>query len=286
VFLSSEAQTADGDRIAIYLDSVSTTQAVIEHPATQAEPLESMRYLPAGVHRLRVESTGNPRHQSLVVRTMPELLYIRMCDQPGEPPNYRNLQVMLGGHVIPNYPIMTWDYLWPDMLRNCNSLSASYGARSRFKEKDRADAWKESGRKVMYEQVTPGIGSGTVTADSAYKFWSERDAFTDPRCDVIGMDEFGSYKQDKFDAWTEALRRLRANPKTADTQFLRSTITVATTENMRWNLPECWPARATSSGWKPICTKFRSGTPDPTSIQTYAATWMRGMSWFRVSGSA
>ena len=220
IFLSSGAETADGDQVDIYLDAVSREQPVIEHRAGEPETLESMRYLPAGEHRLRVQSTGGPNHSSLVVRTMPELLYIRMCDQPGEPPNYRNLQLMFGGHVIPNYPIYTWDYLWPDVLRNCNALSASYGARGRFKEPDRADGWRASGRKIMFEQVVPGIGGGTVTADSAYEYWMDRDPFNDPRCDYIGADEFGSYPRQKFDAWTEALRRLRANPDTADTQFL------------------------------------------------------------------
>lgn len=220
LFLSSEADTTEDDQLNIYLESVSAEKPVVQHHAGKERTLESMRYLPEGVHRLRVESSGNPKHKTLVLRTMPELLYIRLCDQPEEPPNYKNLQVMFGGHVIPNYPIMSWDYLWPDMLRNCNALSASYGARSRFKEPDRAAAWRESGRKIMFEQVIPGIGNSSVTADSAYEYWLERDPFSDPRCDYIGADEFGAYSRQKFDAWSEALRRLRQDPETAGTQFL------------------------------------------------------------------
>lgn len=220
VFIASTAPIQGNNRISIYLDAVSSDLPILIHTPQTEKTLESMRFLPAGDHRLRIEAKGRQSDQSLIVRTMPETLYIRMCQQPGEPPSSTSPVNAWGGHVIPQLPLMTWDWLWNDVLRNCNSLSAHYGARSRFVEKDRARAWKTSGRKIVYEQVVPGIGSSPIDAESAYKYWAERDPLNDPLCDTIGADEFGSYSKEKFDAWTEALQRLRREGRFDDKQFM------------------------------------------------------------------
>jgi hypothetical protein len=219
LFISSSARAGGEDGVDVYLEAVSRERPILVHGVDAEPTLESMRKLPAGEYALRIDHQGKPRHDSLVVRTMPETLHIRMCRQPDEPPGAA-LQQRWGAHVIPNFPLMDWDWLWPDVLRNCNVLSAHYGARSRIVEKDRAGAWQKSGRKILYELVVPGVGSGTVTADSAYSYWTERDPYTDPRCDIIGVDEFGSYDAQKFGSWIEAQKRIRAHETYGKKQFL------------------------------------------------------------------
>jgi len=215
VFIASEADVPASGAVRILLDGGpgeapkpcgpgwrpdKSGLAIIANEPGPAGPVEAMRLLPAGKHELTVRCDGGARLQSLVVRAIPELLY---CQFQADP------------HVSEHGPY-DWDFLQRYVLPHCTTVIGSPAEQYR----PYVEEWKRQGRHWIIACGVPGLSrDATVTADEAEKYWGEHMAFHDSLADGVIADEFGGGDNEKYLAWTEALRRLQRDPRLAGKTF-------------------------------------------------------------------
>lgn len=191
VFFASAA-AAGGGRTEVSLQRGASEDRLLVHEVGRERALEAMRWLRAGEYSLEVRGSGERALTSLVVRAIPELVY---CKFPSNP--------QVTGHGL-----FDWDFLQKYLLPNVNCIVGT-GDRS---QQPYVEQWKKAGRKWIVECPLPGLaGDATITTDEAYKFWAANPGYADPSLDGIIVDEFCGGDLQKYDAWTEALRRLIAN---------------------------------------------------------------------------
>jgi hypothetical protein len=155
---------------------------------------ETMRFIPAGVHRLRLSVRGRARCGRLIVRAVPTLAY---CQYRADP------------HVAPFGPYDI-SFLRKYVLPQCNTIIA--GSDPSYRPV--MEQWKQAGGQWIVCVPAPGIGGdGKLTADEVEKAWRGGVGMQDPLADGIIVDEFGPGEQPQYAAYTEALRRIAADPK-------------------------------------------------------------------------
>ena len=186
VFLASTAQGAAAFPATVRLDGKPL------HTHTAPGTLEAMRLLTKGRHTLTVEPLGG--HVRLVARAVPELVFSKFGAHP---------------HVH-EYGKYDWAFLQKHVLPNLNVLVATGAAdQERFLKQ-----WRAQGRRVLVECGVPGLrAKEAVSADEAERYWSGHKGMTHPLLDGVLADEFFGGDSAKYAAWTEAARRIRANPK-------------------------------------------------------------------------
>jgi len=198
VFIASEAEVPASGAVRILLDG--GPGEVIANEPGPAGPVEAMRLLPAGKHELAVRCDGGASLRSLVVRAIPELLY---CQFQADP------------HVS-EYGPYDWDFLQRYVLPHCTTVIGSPAEQYR----PYVEEWKRQGRHWIIACGVPGLSrDATVTADEAEKYWGEHMAFHDSLAEGVIADEFGGGDNEKYLAWTEALRRLQRDPRLAGKTF-------------------------------------------------------------------
>ena len=203
VFISTTAAVEDGAKVYVSLDADPPGRAVIVHEAGSAETLETMRYLSAGEHTLRLRWQGKAPVTHIIVRAVPEIIYCKFGANP---------------HVT-EYGPYDWSFLSRHILPNVNTIVGS-GA-----EADRryVEEWKARGGRWIVECGLPGLRAESVTADEAYAYWLSNPGFQDPLLDGVIVDEFGgaisARESRKYRAWAEAVDRLYADPTRAEKRF-------------------------------------------------------------------
>lgn len=198
-FSSTAADPKGGGTMQVNLIRGTSREAVIEYQAGAAQTQEAMRWLPAGHYMLNVEGADRPSLANIIVRAIPELIY---CKFPSNP--------QVTGHGL-----FDWSFLQKHLLPNINCIVGTGAPEHRpFVEQ-----WKKEGKKWIVECPLPGLATDTITADEAYKAWSENPGYADPSLDGVIVDEFGGGDILKYEAWTEGLRRLIANEKFRDKSF-------------------------------------------------------------------
>lgn len=161
---------------------------------------EAMRWLSAGEHKLSLrvrDRRGLPR---VVVRATPTLGY---CAFPANP------------HVAPFGPY-DWAFLQKHVLPHCNLIVGNCAAEFRPLMQE----WKKRGGKWIAHASVPGLDGKPVTAEEVEKAWSGNPGMTEPLADGIIVDEFGPGDQPNYAAWTEAARRIAANPELKGKLFI------------------------------------------------------------------
>jgi hypothetical protein len=173
---------------------------------------EAMRWLAAGEHQLRLKVPAGQAGPRAVVRAIPTLGY---CAFPANP------------HVAPFGPY-DWAFLQKYVLPHCNLIVGNAAPEFRpFMEE-----WKKRGGQWIAPASVPGLGGQPVTAEEAEKAWSENPGMTEPLADGIIVDEFGAGNSPHYAAWTEAVRRIAANPQLQG----------------KWFIPYCYGAMYGASG--------------------------------------
>ena len=177
---------------------------------------EAMRHLTAGIHRLSI--AGHP--SGLIVRKIPELQHA-----------FYNAGDMWN---LKHGPFDDWNYLQRHVLTNINVV-ISGGARNppgfaeskraglrwisnpegtaHFAREDHVREWKQLGRHWLTTIVNPFRQRTEVTADEAYKAWSQAVGLNHPLMDGVIVDEFGGGDQPKYGAFRKAVERIYANPR-------------------------------------------------------------------------
>ncbi|MDO8473545.1 MAG: hypothetical protein Q7T05_06990, partial [Dehalococcoidia bacterium] len=78
VFVSFAGTARKGSRAFVAIDSTNRDDAIIMCEPGGAKTAETMRYLPAGEHRLVVRWEGRPSRSHIIVRSVPEILYAEL----------------------------------------------------------------------------------------------------------------------------------------------------------------------------------------------------------------
>ncbi len=163
-------------------------QPLLESQAEQT-PVETMRFLPAGRHRLRIE--GQP--SELVVRAVPALFY----------------NVYQTGTQIVPFGVQTWDLLeklyWPA----CNMIEGH-----RIYEEETA-RWRAMGRQWVLPVGVPEPPQGQPrTIELLWEHWRQSPGYSHPLANGMQIDEFtGRYSDAEYALFAEAVRRLAGDPK-------------------------------------------------------------------------
>ena len=157
--------------------------------------LETMRFLPAGAHQLRLQTERECRVSKLVVRSIPEILYSiygRKCHVPQWGP-YDDL-AYLERHILKN--VNTLVFGWT------GTVPESFGKQ-----------WKQRGGRWLVKcGVVRGTKEKPLSAATALTHLQGRRGFKDPLSDGVIADEFGN--SEPFCAYyAAALRKLKADPQ-------------------------------------------------------------------------
>lgn len=169
VFFRTSAQLANGDTLRVFLTPgpEKAGAPLIFHkgggPATQ----EAMRYLPKGTYKLRLSAVGRARLTSLIVRTIPELIYASYRADPH----------------LKAYGPYDWGFLKRvGMLDSCNVISATG-------PKVVPSDWVKQGKRIVHHASVPGLNGKKISAEEVYQYWSKVDRAV-PESNGITMDEF------------------------------------------------------------------------------------------------
>ena len=196
VFVSSTAEIGDGGKVLILIDSEEEENAVIIHEPKSSKLLETIRFLPAGKHRLIAKSSGAARLKHLIVRSIPESFYGNFGYQI---------------HV-PQYGPFDWEFLKKSgMLDNITTIISGRDTAERIEEfLPHVKEWKGMGRRWVVETGVPSGKSGEATAE----FWSKNVGFQHPLLDGVIVDEFVPSRIDQNkDAYAFAIKKLSTDFK-------------------------------------------------------------------------
>jgi hypothetical protein len=191
------------DIVKISIDDAGKEDAVLNYQFGDATTKETMRYLSAGEHKLRIWFPEQPELatldiRNLIVRAVPAMIY---CNFPCSSRGYHG--------------VYGKEFLAKDVLPNINTIVGEGGAQYQYLQK----WWKERGGQWYLEQNIPSFSKGTpdlpdpLTADAVYDYWTKSTGFTNPYLDGILADEFlwRSNQIPDFPAYIEAVTRISQN---------------------------------------------------------------------------
>jgi len=190
VFISSTADIRPADTMRLCVGGESREKAAIVHESGKAKTQEAFRFLRAGERTIEVLSSGRPKLARLIVRAVPETIY---CQFPQNP------------HVS-EYGTYDWEFLKKHVLHSANTIVGGASP----EQKPYIEEWKRQGRRWITACGVPGLSSDApITAEEAYRYWSGIAGYRDPLLDGVIADEFVGAPAEKYEAWAQAIARLR-----------------------------------------------------------------------------
>ncbi len=175
-------------QVSVSLDS----KPLHRHVAGTAETLESMRFVKAGKHAVKVAAEGEAALELLDVRAVPEIQHSRYPS---------STQYVKQGLKY------DWEYIKPRILPNVNTIISSgfpEEAEPHLRE------WKQRGGKwisYMGRAAYRGDKDAEEGAEVCAQFYATRPGYSHAMLDGVLVDEF--YKpQDPYEMYAAAIRRL------------------------------------------------------------------------------
>jgi len=196
VFVSS--QESEGARVV--LTRPDREDVLVSHQAANHAPLEAMRWLPRGDHRILVNDRGGRMPGRLIIRAIPELIFAKFGAHP---------------HVK-EYGLYDWGFLGRHVLPHLNTMVGNGSEEQR----PFAEEWQGHGKRWITESGVPGLRNGEpVDPDEVFRFWTGQPGMSDPLLDGIIADEFWAGDLPQYPGWTEAVRRINAADGLRDKSF-------------------------------------------------------------------
>ncbi|HEV8069417.1 MAG TPA: hypothetical protein VGP76_16880 [Planctomycetaceae bacterium] len=213
------ATTCQGNgTVDVFLDDSPKSDALIRYRATARNPVEGVRFVKKGAHRIHVDCSASARVDRLVVKAIPELIHSGLGYDP----------------AIKSFGHYDMAFLERDILPNVTTLIVPHNIKL---PQPMIDDWHRQGKRFIAEV---GVSSTANTADEHAAYWSGL-LDTVPFADGIIIDEFiinrpssrtartprnppaGSPRssrraeeQEKYQAYEKALKQLRANSRHKD----------------------------------------------------------------------
>jgi len=159
----------------------------IELVKTPDGPAEAMCFVSAGVHTIRVAKATR-----LVVRSVPELIYSALGDNP---------------QVTPYGPF-NLEFLNRYVLSNVNCLVVNNpDAHRGFLRR-----WRQQGKRAIND-VSAAPYFHKYSAEKAYAFWTSTPGMTHPLLDGIIVNEFSGSEGREYEAMSECVRMIFGSDK-------------------------------------------------------------------------
>jgi hypothetical protein len=176
-------------KLYVALDPAPGEAARIVHEKA-GETIESMRFLPAGKHRLVLRADLCGATVKVVVRAIPELAFIKYGYHPWNSA----------------YGPYDWAYLQKNVLPDINVMVGCGVAA----EKPFVESWKAQGRKWYHEVDSvgnPAYVKVSPSAETVFASMREFAGFKDPAYDGVLVDEFGEFCPTPagFDEWSKVV---------------------------------------------------------------------------------
>jgi len=158
---------------------------------------ESMRFLPAGEHKLILRSEGACRIETLVVRSIPEILSHEYIGEP-----------------FIKLDMSPWDFIEKYVMRNVNTfIVAPSDLDHPFFQK-----WQANGGRWRWLTAVTARNEkdgNTLTVAQVYEYLSTTAGFLSPLVEGMIVDEFGG-SEPVLPNYGDALRKLRMTPEFKD----------------------------------------------------------------------
>lgn len=193
VFVSFSGTGNGSSGVLAFLDAGNEPLVWRKNPDTAA--LESMRYLAAGKHVVRLKAVAENDKVSgrLDVRAVPEIAY---CYYPTNP-------------HIGEYGPYDWGYMTQHVLSHVNTLITRSAV-----PKDEFDSWLQEGRHWIANASLPGLSEPEPpSADDVYIAWASNVCVKEAGYSGLMVDEFLDSSVGHYAAWSEAVQRLIALPE-------------------------------------------------------------------------
>jgi hypothetical protein len=187
VFFATSAPVSDDDEIEVAISGSGGDGMVLHHASGGAPNQEAMRFLSKGSYVLRIKTRGSSRPDRLVVRAIPALgvAYLTHSTYP---------------HAF-HYGAYDWQFLEDHhLLENLNIVNVGTWEWSLTSNA----AWRRQGKKII-----SNISKSWESAEALAKTWG--DIIRHPLIDGTTIDEFHGGESGSYDAWIEAVRRIRAD---------------------------------------------------------------------------
>lgn len=198
IYITIDATLSKADRVWITLaDDLSEKPVLSITSQMQTDKSrETMRFVKAGSYKIRIWNKGTPHVHSVIVRSIPEIIF------------YRVLFLRKAKHNYDFVQIYQWDYLTQNILDNYNVIVSNVDEEYH----PYIAEWRKRGRKWL----AAGGLSWADTVDGVYEEWGT--LMENPLYDGIIIDEFGwSPKHfQKYPLWSETMKRIKNNPVCED----------------------------------------------------------------------
>lgn len=186
IHLSLKAETP-GDAFLEILDADDESGTVLlRKDGASDTPVETMCWMTAGEHRLRLRGPGVESVDALTVRAMPETHFVRYPQEPH----------------YPELGVFDWAWLKAHVLSSVNTVVGTADEKS----SPMIDEWTRSGRKFIAYGSLPH--DTDLTGQTAFEYWWKNPGFQDPRLSGMIADEFNGRQNRWYPAWIEGMRLL------------------------------------------------------------------------------
>lgn len=208
VFTSFGGEFNPGEAVQVSIDD---GEPVIRRDSASTGASETMRELQAGEHVLRLRCQERPEIRNLVVRRVPELIYVSYPTR----------------HSIPGYFKIDWDFLKKDVIPNVNTMVADdpghgYSLDLRNAGNRFVQEWKRRGGKLYTNTQGPGQRpyNADLTVEEALRLWKTDPDFNAPTMSGSLGNEYDPAYFDLWPVWAEAIRRLKADSAMSSKAYL------------------------------------------------------------------
>ncbi len=186
VYIRCQSDGRDSPSVDLSWSHVEGETGLVHVDADASGPEETMRFMAAGDHTLRLRGSGDSPPVSVVVREMPETHYVRFPQEPR----------------YPELGTFSWDWLSRHVLPSVTTVVG-------YPQKDIdpvINQWTRNGRRFIAYGGLPR--QENLTAHGAWQYWLQHPGFEDARLSGLIADEFQGRQHPLYPAWIEGIRRL------------------------------------------------------------------------------
>ena len=211
VFLSTTVDEIRPCSISVFLQRGASREIVILHQ--EGKTAEAMRLLPPGNYKIDVRTESKPS-ATLIVRTMPEIIFSRFSGERSSPDGAPYLLSNRKVHGADRLYLHHWDFLLENILRNVNVICGTglTGTPPPYLKKWLADTNGGKGRKLIQQSGFHFKGG----PDAYYTKWSQ--LFRGPFDGAI-IDEFIPPDHHIDKETMNVIKRIRDNPELKGTFY-------------------------------------------------------------------
>ena len=178
IFLSSSADVKGDGQVLVTIDAAAE-DAVIRQKQNDPGTKEAMRYLSEGAHTIEVRCDGDARLKRLVVRAVPEMIFVSVGYRPAP--------------WVKCYGPYNWDVFQKAGIMD--TVNVIVERQPLPENTERSRHWRAQGKKMLSASFVDWLAARKkpLTAESVYEFLLEHTASRERGLDGTIMSEFDGF---------------------------------------------------------------------------------------------